>query len=194
MHNETTVRQVPNNPKTIDRTNNFMDTWGWNVLNVQITDRKTIHEGNSKGRIDDSGIHVETEVYTEHANYATITYQRDLDDSTIKELARLERKYNEEYVTDAKDAAAFNQRTLERKGCIALLLLLVVSVILSRRYLLFDILGYATLFGCPALFIHTLVAPKFLNAKKHDKENYKKYQANREVIFAEAYSLRNGEL
>ena len=110
MRLETKVIQVPNDPRQIDDTNKVMDVFGWTVQGIQITDRKTVREGNSRGRIDNDGIHVETDVYTEHANYATITYQRDLDDPAIKKLASLEKEYDEPFQMDPADMNALARK------------------------------------------------------------------------------------
>ena len=96
MRNETTVVQVKNDPKVINEMNQEAAIWGWSVQSVQITEQKVVKEGDSHQRENIWGDKVitETEVITEHINYATITYQRDLDDPRTQRLAELEKAYN----------------------------------------------------------------------------------------------------
>lgn len=95
MRIETDVIQVKNDPRIINEVNLDAAIWGWSVLNIQITDQKTVREGDSHGRLSAFGDKyvVTTEVITEHTSYATITYQRDLDDPKIQKLAELQLAY-----------------------------------------------------------------------------------------------------
>jgi len=106
MRIDTKVIQVSNVPSLIQTRNEMEAVWGWSVLSIQITDQKTVKEGDSYQRESFFGdkLITETEVITEHVNYATITYQRDLDDPISKQLADLEAEYHK---TDRADVTSF---------------------------------------------------------------------------------------
>jgi len=90
---ETKFVQVPNNPQTINAINNIAAVWGWSVQGIQVTDNKITYEGDSHGWVSDYGAYVQTEIITEHTNYASITYQRDLDHEKYNQLKFFEDKY-----------------------------------------------------------------------------------------------------
>ena len=108
MRLETKFVQVPNDPQTINAINNLAAVWGWTVQSIQVTDSKITYEGDSHGWVSDYGAYIQTEIITEHTNYASITYQRDLDAPSYKELKALEDKYNQcdstSYLNDEEDA------------------------------------------------------------------------------------------
>lgn len=93
MRTETKVIQVANTPSVINDANASHALWGWSVQSVQITDRKTVYDGDTTGYVDELGVHATTQRITETVNYATITYVRDLDDPNTPELRRLEQEY-----------------------------------------------------------------------------------------------------
>lgn len=95
MRVETKVIQVANDQKVINKVSQEAAIWGWAVQNIQITEQKIVKEGDSHERESFFGdkIITETEVITEHINYATITFQRDRDDLTMSKLAELELAY-----------------------------------------------------------------------------------------------------
>lgn len=94
MRTETKVIQVANSPREINAANASNALWGWSVMSVQITDRKTVYDGDTTGYVDELGVHATTQRITETVNYATITYVRDLDAPNAAELRRLENEYN----------------------------------------------------------------------------------------------------
>lgn len=94
MRFETKFVQVPNDPNRINTLNNMAAIWGWTVQNIQITDTKITLEGDSFGWITEYGTFSQKEVVTEHTNYASITYQRDMDHPHYEQLCALEREYN----------------------------------------------------------------------------------------------------
>lgn len=94
MRLETRFVQVPNDPQTINAINNLAAVWGWTVQSIQVTDSKISYEGDSTGWISDYGAYVQMQIITEHTNYASITYQRDMDDPKYEKLSFLEEKYN----------------------------------------------------------------------------------------------------
>ena len=101
MRTETKVMQVANSPSEINAINASQALWGWSVLSVQITDRKTVYDGDTTGYVDELGLHATTQRITETANYATITYVRDPDDPNTPELRRLEQEYENQTVLAA---------------------------------------------------------------------------------------------
>lgn len=109
MRTETKVIQVANSPSEINAVNASQALWGWSVLSVQITDRKTVYDGDTTGYVNELGLHATTQRITETANYATITYSRDLDAPNVEELRRLEREYENQtalaamYLCERKD-------------------------------------------------------------------------------------------
>lgn len=95
MRLETKFVQVPNDPSYINAINNLAAVWGWTVQSIQVTDSKVSYEGDSYGWVSDYGAHVSTEIITEHTNYASITYQRNIDDPKHAKLSEFETAYNE---------------------------------------------------------------------------------------------------
>ena len=112
MRLETKFVQVPNDPSTINAINNLAAVWGWTVQSIQVTDSKVSYEGDSYGWVTDYGTHIRKEIITEHTNYASITYQRDMDDPKCMKLSKLEAAYNEcdnqRFLTD-KEETSFNE-------------------------------------------------------------------------------------
>jgi len=93
---ETKVFQINNSQEEIEGLNTVMESFGWNVLNIQIT-----HSQNSRTYtrgFDYLTGNLTTETTT--LNYATITYQRDKQMSNYGELVRLEQEFERltEYV------------------------------------------------------------------------------------------------
>ena len=86
---ETKMIQVANDPTTINQTNQEWGSFGWSVLNLQIThtqDSKTYTRGLDFFTGDST-------VETTTINYATITYQRDKKMDNYAEIVRLENEY-----------------------------------------------------------------------------------------------------
>ena len=95
MRLETKFVQVPNDPSTINAINNLAAVWGWTVQSIQVTDSKVSYEGDSYGWVTDYGVYVRKEIVTEHTNYASITYQRDMDIKNYTQLCAYEESYND---------------------------------------------------------------------------------------------------
>lgn len=86
---ETKMIQVANDPATINQTNEEWGSFGWSVLNVQIThtqDSRTYTRGLDFFTGDST-------VETTTINYATITYQRDKKMENYTQISQLERQY-----------------------------------------------------------------------------------------------------
>lgn len=84
---ETKIVQVTNSPESIDASNSIWESFGWNVLSVQVT-----HSQNTKTYTAHAGDGYNT-VETTTINYATITYQRDKQMPNYTDLKELERQY-----------------------------------------------------------------------------------------------------
>ena len=83
---ETRTIQVANDPNVIDKTNELMGEFFWEVKSQQITDRKDSHTEHT-----DYGSYIEERVVTSSANYCTITYQRDKMLPHYDEVVNIER-------------------------------------------------------------------------------------------------------
>lgn len=95
MRLETRFVQVPNQSKYINSLNELARVFGWNVHSIQIIDRKHSFVNGSHGISTDYGVFMFSNVVSEEANYANITYQRDLDMPEYSKLKALEDQYNE---------------------------------------------------------------------------------------------------
>lgn len=88
---ETKVIQVRNDPNTINEVNGIWGSFGWKVINVQITFSQNT-ETYTKLLDYLAGTGVNT-VETTTVNYATITYQRDTSEASYSQKASLERDF-----------------------------------------------------------------------------------------------------
>ena len=98
---ETKIIQVDNEPEVINQSNELWGSFGWNVLNVQVThsqDTKTYTKGLDYYTGDKT-------VETTTINYATITYQRDKGIPNYRQIAALEKEYAE--IDEQLDALYF---------------------------------------------------------------------------------------
>jgi len=86
---ETMVIQAANEPMTINNMNNEWGSFGWSVLNIQVThsqDSRTYTKGLDYLTGD-------LTVETTTINYATITYQRDRKFPNRDQIVEYEREY-----------------------------------------------------------------------------------------------------
>lgn len=146
MRLETKFVQVPNDPEHINAINNLAAVWGWTVQNIQVTDSKITYEGDSHGWVTDYGYYGTTERITEHTNYASITYQRDMDNPKYEQLTALEDAYNsctgKQYLTqeeqqrlsNAKLAVDAKRSKLIIYGMVALIGSIVLGIILRSVF------------------------------------------------------------
>ncbi len=207
MRTETKVIQVQNDPKVINDMNTEAAIWGWSVLNVQITEQKIVKEGDSHGRESTWGDKyiTTTEVITEHINYATITYQRDLDDPTTKKLADLERDYNHRenaeltWFLGDNDNTVYKecQEILKKKARDKLfgkifLGATVVCLIFSRNPLI-NVLMYVCAIGALFFFGKALFTSEYRKAKENverlTREAYQKRGKNKTEILNKAKAI-----
>lgn len=208
MRTETKVIQVRNNPQVINEVNNEAALWGWSVLNIQITEQKIVKEGDSHGRESTWGDKyiITTEVVTEHINYATITYQRDLDDPTTKKLADLERDYNHRANADTawflgeNDTFVYNEcqniiAKKDRDMLIAKILggAAVVCLLLSGNGL-FNFLMYVCAIGAIFFVGKALFSSEYRNANQNFSrlcsQAYQARKAEQNRILEEAKTIR----
>ncbi len=87
--NETYVVQVKNNEQIINSTNDLYSHFGWNVLNIQITESQN---SSFKQTLSDVVFGMATNVTTT-INYATITYQRDKKMLNYDKIKDFENQY-----------------------------------------------------------------------------------------------------
>ncbi len=189
MRQETKVIQLANDTKAIERRNEFEATWGWAVLGLQITDQKIVREGDSYGHQSawsDEYI-ITTEVITEHTNYATITYQRDLDDARTAELVDLEKQY---YACESSDFLAADEvktkeqclsilKTKERDKLFSKVCLggTIVSLIFSSNTL-FNLLFYTFVIATVVFWGKAIFSSEYKTATKQ-LESLRKNTADR---------------
>ena len=208
MRMQTEMIQVKNDPKIINEVNSNAAIWGWSVLNIQITDQKIVREGDSKGGLQQGFFNdkyvVTTEVITEHVNYASITYQRDLDDPRTARLAELEKAYysceNADYLSrEEANAKKEAQDVLDKKDRIKLFAKIsfcaaIVSFILLFFVDLFDYLFILFLSLGISLGIYAIVSPAFRAADKKDyelvSENKRRREAKQLEIKNQALALQ----
>lgn len=84
---ETKIVQVTNSPESIDASNSVWESFGWNVLSVQVT-----HSQNTKTYTAHASDNYNT-VETTTINYATITYQRDKQMANYAAIKELEEEF-----------------------------------------------------------------------------------------------------
>lgn len=88
---ETKVIQVRNDPQTINEVNAIWGSFGWEVINVQITySQNTETYTKLLDYVVGTGVNT---VETTTVNYATITYQRDTAGVLYAQKAALEREF-----------------------------------------------------------------------------------------------------
>lgn len=88
---ETKIIQIENSPYTLNRYNEIMGWFGWNVLNVQITHSQNTETYSSMLHyLAEDGIQT---VKTTTINYATVTYQRDKGMANYYRIKEIEEEY-----------------------------------------------------------------------------------------------------
>lgn len=120
MRLENNFVQVENNPMVINKVNSVAAAFGWTVQSIQVTDSAVAYESGAVGWTTEYSTFVQTKVKVDRRTYASITYQRDRDDSRYAQWLSLEREYNATaikcYLNDS-DATRFRQ--LERDAELA---------------------------------------------------------------------------
>ena len=212
MRVETKVIQVANDQKVINKVSQEAAIWGWAVQNIQITEQKIVKEGDSHERESFFGdkIITETEVITEHINYATITFQRDRDDLTMSKLAELELAYeaadramllndNEQYEVEEL-GKILDKRDLDKRIAKYLLIGAGIAFVLG----LFGVartLMEVLLFGCLAGAIFFYGKAIFKREYRICQRNYDNHMKNlsiarirrKEEILAQAKDILTGK-
>lgn len=170
MRLETRFVQVPNNPQTINAINDLAAVWGWSVTSIQVTDSKVTYEGNSHGWVSDYGAYIEKEIVTEHTNYASITYPRDMDDPHYRQLVALEAEYDacdqEDDLTDEQWATIFKYEKTQKLLKNTFLGALILSFALSVFAIPLPFLSNALFFFAIGNRIYYFFAPSFKKLKK----------------------------
>ena len=218
MRLETMVRQTVNDPDSINNQNRFYACWGWNVLSVQITDNKVVYDGNSH-TVGSSEMFINdgigfgsassqtvTERITEHTNYATITYQRDMDAPNMDKLLTVQKKYDElcekswtEYSGKSKEEmdALFEQANKKRQGLIWFSLGRVIAIavialffiaMFSDLSIISDTLVYLTII--PVLGVTGFFVVKYINLKRQENKEYAKWEKETDMARQELEKLQ----
>ena len=133
---ETKVIQVANDPDVINKVNEVWGSFGWSVMNVQITHSQNT-KTYSKGLDWYTGNHT---VETTTIDYATITYQRDKEMKNYAAFSDMERRFilcldelNETRdITDGKNKLV----SLIARFCVGLLDLLKLFISIQIRFVL----------------------------------------------------------
>lgn len=207
MRMQTEMIQVKNDPKVINEINSNAAIWGWSVLNIQITDQKIVREGDSKGGLQQGFFGdkyvITTEVVTEHVNYASITYQRDLDDPRTAKLAELEKAYysceKADYLSSEEAKVKKEaQDVLDKQDRIKLFAKLGFCAAIVSFILLFivstDLFDYLfILFLALGIFlgIYAVISPTFRAA---DKKYYELVRENKQRCEAKQLEIKNAAL
>lgn len=95
MRLENNFVQVENNPVVINKVNSVAAAFGWTVQNIQVTDSAVAYESGAVGWTTEFGTFVNKTISIQRTTYASITYQRDMEDSRYKDWVKLEREYND---------------------------------------------------------------------------------------------------
>lgn len=207
MHIETKVIQLANDTTAIQQRNESEALWGWSVLSVQITDQKVIKEGDSHGHESYGGDKyiVTTEVVTEHTNYATITYQRDLDDARTAKLVELEKQYNACNYSDFLD----DEDSKTKEECSAILVKMDRDMLIAKiglgctvaAFILRHMVGlgffelFFYIFGIITVvfFTKAVFTPEYRTAKRKmrplEKMTASRKEAKKREIIAQAKAL-----
>ena len=94
MRLENNFVQVENNPVVINKVNSVAAAFGWTVLSIQVTDTSVAYQNGAVGWTTEFGTFVNSTVTIKRTTYASITYQRDMDDPKYSQWVELESEYN----------------------------------------------------------------------------------------------------
>lgn len=178
MRLETRFVQVPNQPKYINSLNELARVFGWTVHSIQIIDRKHSFVNGSHGISTDYGVFVFSNVVTEEANYANITYQRDLDMPEYSKLKALEDEYNEcdafsylsneenrEFCTIQRDFIRLHKAS--RFLSVFFLILAVILLLISARVLHTFLPFFLSIAACGGFWLFSKRYKSFSNSKRY---------------------------
>lgn len=94
MRLENNFVQVENNPVVINKVNSVAAAFGWTVLSIQVTDTSVAYQSGAFGWTTEFGTFVNSTFTIKRTTYASITYQRDMDDPKYSQWVELESEYN----------------------------------------------------------------------------------------------------
>lgn len=94
MRLENNFVQVENNPIVINKVNSIAATFGWTVQSIQVTDSAVAYSTGAVTWATEFGAFTNNNVSVERTTYASITYQRNMDDPRYSKWAVLENEYN----------------------------------------------------------------------------------------------------
>lgn len=95
MRLENNFIQVENNPVVINKVNSVAAAFGWTVQSIQVTDSAVAYSSGSVTWATEFGAFTTNNVSVNRTTYASISYQRDMDDPKYKDWLSLENEYNE---------------------------------------------------------------------------------------------------
>lgn len=93
MRLEYKFERISNDPEEINRVLETDSAWGWQVVNLQVIDRKSVYQGNTFGIATQYGTYTVTQMVHDHKMYANITYSRDVDEPRYPRWRELEGEY-----------------------------------------------------------------------------------------------------
>ena len=93
MRLEYKFERISNDPDEINRVLETDSAWGWQVVNLQVIDRKNVYQGNTYGVVTQYGSFSTTEMVYDHTAYVNITYSRDVDEPRYQRWCALEEEY-----------------------------------------------------------------------------------------------------
>ena len=94
MRLENNFVQVENNPVVINKVNSVAAAFGWTVQSIQVTDSAVAYSSGSVTWATEFGAFTNNNVSIQRTSYASISYQRDMDDPKYREWVKLENEYN----------------------------------------------------------------------------------------------------
>lgn len=134
MRLEYKFERISNDPDEINRVLETDSAWGWQVVNLQVIDRKNVYQGNTFGVVTQYGSFSTTEMVHDHTAYVNITYSRDVDEPRYQRWCALE----EEYKRYKEMVKRRSKRILERCdamgkkmaefGCILFIVLMLICL------------------------------------------------------------------
>ena len=93
MRMEYKYERISNDPDEINRVLETDSAWGWQVVNLQVIDSKSVYQGNTYGVVSQYGAYTVTEMVHDRTTYANITYSRDVEEPRYQRWCELEEEY-----------------------------------------------------------------------------------------------------
>lgn len=110
MRLEYKFERISNDPEEINRVLETDSAWGWQVVNLQVIDTKSVYQGNTYGVVTQYGAYSVTEMVHDRTTYANITYSRDVDEPRYQRWCELEEEYERTRILVQRKMKAINER------------------------------------------------------------------------------------